>query len=190
MCIFRVFPLFLFLTSLFLVYHVHLEFFSSTCHLSSVPFSRPCLTSFVHCLTSLYCTLSPDLYIPCLTALLFVSRPMYPVSEGQKVDPVEQLYCKRPIQCLASSKILTPHPLTARRVCNPPPLVKGEDTLAGWRGGGGSIVRKTPDTALYSIYVSTLWLIQSRNADKERNLRLVPTPSNFWTSRTMRTSSP
>jgi hypothetical protein len=36
------------------------------------------------------------------------------------------------------------------------PLVRVEDTLAGWRGGGGSIVRKTPDTALYSIYVSTL----------------------------------
>jgi hypothetical protein len=30
----------------------------------------------------------------------------------------------------------------------------GEDTLAGWRGGArGSIVRKTPDTALYSIHV-------------------------------------
>jgi hypothetical protein len=28
---------------------------------------------------------------------------------------VERLYCKRPIQCLASSKILTPHPLTTRR---------------------------------------------------------------------------
>jgi hypothetical protein len=30
------------------------------------------------------------------------------------------------------------HPLTARRVCTipPPPLVLGEDTLAGWRGGG------------------------------------------------------
>jgi hypothetical protein len=38
----------------------------------------------------------------------------------------------------------------------PPPLVRGEDILAGWKGGGGSIVRKTPDTALYSIYVSTL----------------------------------
>jgi hypothetical protein len=46
----------------------------------------------------------------------------------------------------------TLHPLTARRV-------KGEDTLAGWRGGGGSIVRKTPDTSLYSIYVSTLCLL-------------------------------
>jgi hypothetical protein len=57
----------------------------------------------------------------------------------------------RPIQWVASSEILTPHPLT-------PPLVRGEDTLAGWRGGGGSIVLKTPVTALYSTYVSTLWL--------------------------------
>jgi hypothetical protein len=52
-------------------------------------------------------------------------------------------------------KILTPHPLTARRVCTPPPLVRGgEDTLAEWRGGwevNTQIVRKTPDTALYSI---------------------------------------
>jgi hypothetical protein len=31
--------------------------------------------------------------------------------------------------------------------------VRGEDTLAEFRGVGGSIVRKTPDTALYSIYV-------------------------------------
>ena len=47
------------------------------------------------------------------------------------------VYCKRPIQCLASSKILTPHPLTARRVCIPLPLVRGKDKLAGWRGGWG-----------------------------------------------------
>ncbi len=37
--------------------------------------------------------------------------------------------CKRPIPRLTSSEILTPHP--------PPPLVRGEDTLAGGRGGGG-----------------------------------------------------
>ncbi len=50
-------------------------------------------------------------------------------------------------------------PLTARRVCTKPPFfVRGEDTLAGWRGGGGSIFWKTPDTALYSINVSTFWL--------------------------------
>ncbi len=54
---------------------------------------------------------------------------------------VKRLYCKRPIQCLASSKILTTHPLTARRVCitipPPLPLVRGKDTLAGSRGGWG-----------------------------------------------------
>ncbi len=33
------------------------------------------------------------------------------------------------------------------RAAPPPPLVRGEDTLAGWRGGGGSILWKTPDTA-------------------------------------------
>jgi hypothetical protein len=38
-----------------------------------------------------------------------------------------------------------------------PAFGAGEDTLAGWRGVGGSIVQKTPDIALYSIYVRTLW---------------------------------
>jgi hypothetical protein len=33
--------------------------------------------------------------------------------------PVEGLYCKRPIQCLASSKILTPTPLPPGE-CLPP----------------------------------------------------------------------
>ncbi len=60
------------------------------------------------------------------------------------VNSVEGLYCKRPIQSLASSEILTPPP--------PHPLARGgEDTLARWRGGGGVTSRKTPDTALYSI---------------------------------------
>jgi hypothetical protein len=38
----------------------------------------------------------------------------------------------------------------------PPPLVRGENTLAGWRGGGGSIFWKTQDTVLYSTSVSTV----------------------------------
>ncbi len=66
---------------------------------------------------------------------------------------VEGLYCKRPIKCLASSKILTHRPASV----DPPAFGAGEDTLAEWRGGGGSIVRKMPDSALYSMYVSTLW---------------------------------
>jgi hypothetical protein len=40
--------------------------------------------------------------------------------EGRRRGRVEGLYCKRPIQCLASSKILTSRPLTARRVCTTP----------------------------------------------------------------------
>ncbi len=45
------------------------------------------------------------------------------------VPAVEGSYSKRPIKCQASSKIL----------CTLPPLVRGEDTLSGWRVGGGSI---------------------------------------------------
>jgi hypothetical protein len=41
-----------------------------------------------------------------------------------------------------------------------PPVVRGR-TLAGWRGGGGSIFWKTPDTALYSTYASTLCLLEN-----------------------------
>ncbi len=50
------------------------------------------------------------------------------------------------------------HRLTARRVSTPRLAfgAGGEDILAGGRGVGGSIVRKTPDTAMYSIYVSIL----------------------------------
>jgi hypothetical protein len=38
------------------------------------------------------------------------------------------------------------------------PMVRGKDTLARGRGGGGLIVQKTPNTALYSISISTLCL--------------------------------
>jgi hypothetical protein len=88
-------------------------------------------------------------------SLMFVCSSLFlKVAMTNIIKRVEGLYCKRPIQCLASSEILTPHPLTARRVCTSLPMVWGEEILAGWRGGGGSIVRKTLDTALYSLYVS------------------------------------
>ncbi len=60
-------------------------------------------------------------------------RSLFPSFSSCYSSPlsVERLDCKKPILWLASSKILTPHsPL-------PPPLVWGEDTLAGWRGGCG-----------------------------------------------------
>jgi hypothetical protein len=72
---------------------------------------------------------------------------------------VERLYCKRTIQCLASSiiLILTPTHFPARRVRVPPRLWCGVRIHSlGGEGGEGSIFWKTPDTALYSTYVSTL----------------------------------
>ncbi len=68
---------------------------------------------------------------------------------------VERLYCKRPIQCRASSKYWPP---TARRVSNPRLWCRGRTHSLGGEGDGGSIFWKTPDTALYSTYVSTLLL--------------------------------
>jgi hypothetical protein len=44
---------------------------------------------------------------------------------------VERLYGKRPIQCLA----IDPPTPSPPGECVPPPLVRGEDTLARWRGG-------------------------------------------------------
>jgi hypothetical protein len=58
----------------------------------------------------------------------------------RSVLPTEYIfYCKRAILFLSSSKILTPPPipLSARRVCIPAPLLRGEDRLAGRRGGWG-----------------------------------------------------
>jgi hypothetical protein len=53
---------------------------------------------------------------------------------------------------------IDPHPPHRPASVYPPPLVRGEDTLTGWReGGGGLIFWKTSDTAPYSTYVSTLW---------------------------------
>jgi hypothetical protein len=69
---------------------------------------------------------------------------------------VERLYCKRPILCLASSKVLTPPP--HRPASLYPCLWYGGRTHSlGGEGVGGSIFWKTPDTALDSTYVSNLW---------------------------------
>jgi hypothetical protein len=73
--------------------------------------------------------------------------------ENLSLVGVEGLNCKRPVQCLAFTKILTTHTPSPPGECG-----AGEDTLAGCRGGRGSIFWKTPDTALYSTYASTLCL--------------------------------
>jgi hypothetical protein len=62
---------------------------------------------------------------------------------------------------------IDPHPLTARRVCTARLWCGGRtNSLGGGGGGGWLIVRKTPDTALYSIYVSTLCFSLSSTAKK------------------------
>jgi hypothetical protein len=57
-----------------------------------------------------------------------------------------------PILWLASSKIFTPTPLTAHRVCTPRLWCRGRKNSLGGEGGGGSIIWKTPGTALYSVH--------------------------------------
>ncbi len=96
-------------------------------------------------------------------AFRFTARRISLLTVGWRVQTEEGLYCKRPIQCLASSEILTPHPLTARRVCTPAFVAGGGHTR--WR-----LVEKTPDTALYSIYLSTLWF---KPSDSGRNIEIV-----------------
>jgi hypothetical protein len=53
---------------------------------------------------------------------------------------------------------IDPPPPSRPGECVPPPLVRGEDTPLGGEGGGGSIFWNTTGKALYSTYVSTLWM--------------------------------
>jgi hypothetical protein len=54
----------------------------------------------------------------------------------------------------------TTPPQRLASVYPPPAFGGGGDTFAVWKGGGRSIFWKTPDTALYYTYVSTLWCVQ------------------------------
>ncbi len=71
-------------------------------------------------------------HVHLLPTLAFSAR------EHRIVYIVEGLNYKRPIQCLASSKIWTPTP-SPRRVCTPPPppVGGGGPPPPGGRGGGG-----------------------------------------------------
>jgi hypothetical protein len=59
----------------------------------------------------------------------------------------------------------SPHPLTARRVCTPPPLVRGGGHTRWVERGGGSIFLKTPDTALYSTETVRLKVVDGTFKD-------------------------
>ncbi len=70
----------------------------------------------------------------------------------EKWASVEGLYCKRPIQCLASSEILTP-PLTARRVCTPPPPFGAGGGHTRWVERGWGI-----NSSQYARHCSVLYI--------------------------------
>ncbi len=76
------------------------------------------------------------------------------------VCAVERLYCKRPIQCLASSKTLTPHPPPPGE-CLPPAFGEGRTHSLGGKGGWGVNILEDVrhSSVLYSTYVSTLWSV-------------------------------
>ncbi len=84
------------------------------------------------------------------------------------VVDAEGLYCKRPIQCLASSKILTPHPLTAWRVC-----ARGGHSLGGEGVGGQYFEHARHWSVLYICkyfveveHLLLLWPLGEQRADK------------------------
>jgi hypothetical protein len=78
---------------------------------------------------------------------------------------VELLNCRRQILCLASSKILTPHLHHRPASVYPRAFGAGGDTLAGWRGGGGSIFWKTPDTCSV-LYIRKYFVLLHNSLSK------------------------
>jgi hypothetical protein len=93
---------------------------------------------------------------------------------------VEGLYCKRPIQCLASSEILTPHPLTALR-CVPPAFgAGGGHTRWGERGWG--VISSGSEDARHcsALYICKYFVVGGSPTlglcckKSERDVRLFP----------------
>ncbi len=60
-----------------------------------------------------------------------------------------------------------PLPPTARRVCvlYPPPLVRGEDTLHGWRGGWGVNFVGRRQTQLCILHMSVLCVAKAQRRE-------------------------
>jgi hypothetical protein len=71
--------------------------------------------------------------------------------------PIERLYCKRPIQCLASPKILTPHPPTGRRVCTPRLWCWVRTYSLGGKGVGWHFGRR--QTQLCILYICKYFVL-------------------------------
>ncbi len=89
----------------------------------------------------------------------FIHRPFYCSLTGRSV---EGLYGKRPIQCLMSSEILTPHPLTARRVCTTPAFGAGGGHTRWVERGWGGVNILEDARHCYVLYISTLWSLKTK----------------------------
>jgi hypothetical protein len=97
------------------------------------------------------------------------------------VQSVERLYCKRPILCLVSSKILTPHLLTARRLwCVPPRFWCGGRTHSlGGKGVGGQYFGRR-QTLLCTLHTyCKQFVVQSQYCVKCCALINTPRPSLY-----------
>ncbi len=75
--------------------------------------------------------------------------------------------------------------------CLPPtPLIRGEDTLAGWRRGWGGQYFGDADTALYSTYVSTYWSRHTIGPSNVSHAQLlthsISSPFSSWHTHTAR----
>jgi hypothetical protein len=82
---------------------------------------------------------------------------------------------------MASSEILTPHPLTTRRVCTPQPLVWGEDTLAGWVETGWGVNSSEDARHCYVLYIQCKYFVGTRLRHNPDLLAFIPynlEPSN------------
>jgi hypothetical protein len=105
-----------------------------------------------------------------------------PLIKGLACQASRDYYCKRPILCLASSKILTSHPPLRPASVYPPPLLRGEDTLATGRGGWGVNIledaRHSSVLYLYRILFVARVLYETRP-----ELILSPSSSPHWIRR-------
>ncbi len=102
---------------------------------------------------------------------------------GKILQDVERLYCKRPIQCLASSKILTPHPPPPPPgECVPSRLWCGGRTHSlGGEGWGFNISEDARHS--YVLYICKYLVLQSMIVSKyssTTNWRMKTFLSSLW----------
>ncbi len=94
---------------------------------------------------------------PYSTVAAVFLRSTSPVRDERGGD-VEGLYCKRPIQCLASSEILTPHP-PHRPVSVYPPAFGAGGGHTRWveRGWGVNSSEDARHCSVLYIYIVSTW---------------------------------